>query len=339
MSDVFDVNRYWFDRGRGYASEQLPREYHRLQERYLLDSLKASGVQFESILELGCGFGRITRLLAEEYPDAKITAVDLSEEQLRNAREYCNDRHNIVFTPYDFYSGAPFPGTPCDLVVAVEVFLHHPETFLSEFVRRLSEAAHIIVNIDWSEEWPWPRPEHVWIHDYPALYRQLGLECVALPLPERVAGLQQKLFFAGHHLPKELVAAEQRPIETLAEPPPAAQWYLQLEAAIEDLRRTVPPEASLILVNDDGWGSAELQLEPRRVRPFLERHGQFWGHPPDDAHAIQELARMRRDGATHIAFAWHCFWWLDHYREFAHHLRQCQCVLANDRIQIFELRN
>lgn len=337
MSETFDVNDYWITRGRGYASEHFPREYHRVQEQFLLHTLKTAGLPFPRILELGCGFGRVTRLLAGAYPQARITAIDLSEAQLQNARQYCEGRPNVEFAAYDFYSGAPFPGERHDLAVAIEVFLHHPETFLPQLLRRLSAACDCIVNIDWSEEWPWPRPEHVWIHDYAALYRELGLECAALPLPQRVDGLQQKLFFAARRLPDAIRTREQPEPGRLSEPPPPAQWYLQLDRAIADLCQVVPENASLILVNDDQWGSAEARLRPRHVRPFLERAGKYWGRPADDASAVAELTRMRREGATHIAFPWHCFWWLEHYRGFATHLRASPCALANERVLIFQL--
>ena len=339
MNENFDVNAYWLERGRAYAAEKFPEEYHRLQERFLIDTLQATTVPLRRIVELGCGFGRITRLLADAFPGASITAVDLSEAQLQHARKYCEGRQNITFATYDFYSGAPLPGGHHDLAVAIEVFLHHPETFLPGFLKRLSGTADLIAHIDWSEEWPWPRPEHVWIHDYAALYRELGLECVALPLPERVTDLQQKLFLAGRDLPPAARALEPNTApQRLATPPPTAQWYLELEGATSDLQRLVPEGATLILVNDNEWGARSANLAPRRVLPFLERDGQFWGRPVDDANAIQELTRMHRAGATHIAFTSDCFWWLDHYSGFAAHLAQShRWLLRNRRIVIFEL--
>src|SRR5687768_12491729 len=210
MNENFDVNAYWLERGRAYVAEKFPQAYHRLQERFLIDTLKATAIPFGRIVELGCGFGRVTRLLADAYPGATITAVDLSEQQLHYARQYCEGRQNITFATYDFYSGAPISGGHHDLAVAIEVFLHHPETFLRGFLNRLSTAANFIANIDWSEDWPWPRPEHVWVHDYAAIYRELGLRCLALPLPERVTGLQQKLFLAGRDLPPAARALDQK---------------------------------------------------------------------------------------------------------------------------------
>src|SRR5437773_1932842 len=127
MSGDFNVNEYWLKRGRDGAVEE-PRyaEYHRLQEHFLFETLGQGQVPLRNILELGCGSGRITRLLAEHYRDARITALDLSPDRLEVARRYCAGSGNILLEQYDFYSGAPLPGTGYDATVAVQVFLHQP---------------------------------------------------------------------------------------------------------------------------------------------------------------------------------------------------------------------
>jgi SAM-dependent methyltransferase len=341
MNEVFDVNQYWSNRGRGYMGEKFPQDYHRLQEQFLLDALKAAGKPFRRILDLGCGFGRITRVLADAYPEAAITAVDLSAEQLENARRYCEGRPNIEFAAYDLNSEAPVPGLHHDLVVAIEVFMHHPGAVLQKVLQRLATACRHIVNIDWSEEWHWPRPEHVWIHDYSVLYHGLGLEYVAVPVPQRIDGLQQKLFFAARHVEEAVRAlAPSTPVASLPAPPARLQWYVQLEQAIADLNLFVPEKAELILINDDEWGGAGARLSPRRVLPFVERGGKYWGRPLDDRDAIAELTRMERAGATHMAVAWNSFWWLEHYTDFAGYLSaNYRNLVSNDRVMIFQLTN
>src|SRR5262245_51538644 len=127
MSEAFNVNQYWLKRGKSYIQEVLPQDYHRAQERFLLDVLDAGRVPLHKVLEIGCGFGRITKLLVQRFPETQITALDLSPDQLANARHYCGEPVKITFQQYDFYSGAPFPGSSYDAAVAVEVFLHHPQ--------------------------------------------------------------------------------------------------------------------------------------------------------------------------------------------------------------------
>src|SRR5207247_7147067 len=206
MSAEFDATTYWLKRGKVYLEEeQNYAEYHRVQERFLLDTLRAGRLPMQTILELGCGFGRVTKVLAENYPGADIVALDLSPDQLENARRHCAGIEHIRFEQYDLYSGGPFPGTSYDAAVAIEVFLHHPRTLVRTTIEKLSAIARYLVNIDWSETWPWKPPEHVCIHDYHAIYSEAGLYCPTFPLPEKIDGMQQKLFIASQTMTPEMI--------------------------------------------------------------------------------------------------------------------------------------
>ena len=93
------------------------------------------------------------------------------------------------------------------------------------------------------------------------------------------------------------------------------------------------------LIDEDQWGS--LQIVPGRLRvPFTENQGgEYWGPPPDDAKAIQELERMRDQGLQFIIFGSSGFWWLDHYKRFAEYLRcSHQLVLQDEHLIAFRLR-
>jgi hypothetical protein len=98
----------------------------------------------------------------------------------------------------------------------------------------------------------------------------------------------------------------------------------------------VPRDGSLILV-DDGILGIPTRGDGN-VLPFLERDGVYWGAPADDASAISELERMRRAGATRIAFSWPAFWWLEYYKEFTRYLDgRFSCVLNNGHLLVYEL--
>jgi len=343
--DDFDVNAYWLKRGRGYADERLPEEYHRIQEQFLLRVIHEGRLPMNRVLELGCGFGRVTRLIAGDFPEAQIVALDLSPEQLNSARRYCGGATNIVFHNYDFYSGKPFPGADrWDATIAIEVFLHHPEALLRNLISRLGGVTAFIVNVDWSESWPWGKPEHVWVHDYAALYRDMGLQCATFVLPRKVDGLQHRLFVAGRELPVALIEFERKlgdcgPYfdENPSVLPPVADWMQRLKRAIDALRNSIPENSTVILVNDDQWGCEGKALPSLRLIPFLERDGCYWGTPADDTEALRELSRLQKAGAKYIAVAWNAFWWLEHYREFHLQLRRYRCVLSNDDLIIFQL--
>jgi hypothetical protein len=112
----------------------------------------------------------------------------------------------------------------------------------------------------------------------------------------------------------------------------------RLNLASEELAQAIAPGEPLILVPWDQW--VPEQVAPgRRVIPFLERDGQYWGPPADDDVAIRELERLRAGGAQFMAFFWPAFWWLDYYAGLHQWLgTKCQRVLENNRLVIFDLR-
>lgn len=343
MTTGFDVNKYWLERGRTYRDEKrTPPEFHRLQERFLLDVLERGKIPMTRVLELGCGFGRITKLLAQQWPQAEVTALDLSLEQLANARQYCGDNRRVRFEQYDFYSGAPFPASSYDAVVAIEVFLHHPDRVVVELLKRLATVAQHIVNIDWSEDWPWSTPEHVWVRDYRNLYSLAGLQCAVLPLPMQIDGKQQKLFVAAKALSPELLELERQLGESARAAghvgaPDSDGWCQRLSQAMTDLAGVIPRGSTFILVDDAQWGGL-TELNGSRVVPFLEKEGSYWGPPDSDTTAWQELERLRDAGAHYLVFAWSSFWWLAHYQDFHRQLRATTHTLVdNERVVVFAL--
>jgi glycosyltransferase involved in cell wall biosynthesis len=105
----------------------------------------------------------------------------------------------------------------------------------------------------------------------------------------------------------------------------------------QDIRRVVPEGESLIFA-DESELAAVLDTD-RRLLPFVERDGQYYGLPPDDETAIGELERMRQDGCTFMGFAWPAFWWLDYYTGLRTYLyTHFRCALHNSRLIAFDLR-
>jgi O-methyltransferase len=114
------------------------------------------------------------------------------------------------------------------------------------------------------------------------------------------------------------------------------KWDRQMLLADRDIAALVPPGETLVLVDEQQFpgklGSA------RRVMPFVERDGTYWGRPLDDTHAIQELERLRQSGARFIVFAWPAFWWLEAYAGLQSYLRShFRCALENERVIAFDL--
>jgi predicted O-methyltransferase YrrM len=106
----------------------------------------------------------------------------------------------------------------------------------------------------------------------------------------------------------------------------------------EALSSQLRPGTEWIVVDD---GTSDLRaFAGCRCLPFLEHDGEYWGRPATDEQAIDELERLRRAGASHLAFLANAFWWLDHYARFRAHLeRSFACTVRDERLVVFDLRN
>jgi Methyltransferase domain len=110
-------------------------------------------------------------------------------------------------------------------------------------------------------------------------------------------------------------------------------WYRDLDdllAAAEDIRAVLPPDARLILIDENAGRPKTLGN--------LVKYPIEGGHPADDAHAIRDLESLRKEGTGFIAFLAPAFWWLEYYADLDRHLRaNYRCALENDRVIAFDL--
>jgi hypothetical protein len=116
----------------------------------------------------------------------------------------------------------------------------------------------------------------------------------------------------------------------------ADTWWHHLRDVAAEIAEAVPAGGAFILVDDQQYAMDETH--GRRAIPFLERAGEYWGHPEDDDAAIADLERLRAGGAVAIVFAAPSLWWLDDYPGFARHLRdRYRLSHRSDRLVVFEL--
>jgi len=102
------------------------------------------------------------------------------------------------------------------------------------------------------------------------------------------------------------------------------------------LTQAIPLSEPFILVDEEQLRS---ELPHTRAIPFLEKDGEYWGPPANDAQAIRELERLRKTGVCYIAITWPSFWWLEHYAGFHRHLhKRFRRILKNGLLTVFELK-
>lgn len=115
----------------------------------------------------------------------------------------------------------------------------------------------------------------------------------------------------------------------------ATSWFYRLGAAFDAIEEHVPVGGTVILIDEDQW---RPEIPGRRVIPFTERDGQYWGPPGSDRAAVDELERLRHAGATHVALAWHCAWWSESYPGLISRLAEgSRLVHRSPEVQIYDL--
>lgn len=168
---TYNPTAYWTERGKNYY--KLQKEHTRagrLQQKALTDYLKT--IQFDSVLEIGCGYGRITQLIAEQFKPRTYHAIDLSQHQIAKARERipCGVWFDVS-TIQEFKAVRKY-----DLVLACEVLLHVTPVEIEAVMDKMVQLSNRhIVNIDPIHS-ELPLAEHNFIHAYQAIYRKQGLE-------------------------------------------------------------------------------------------------------------------------------------------------------------------
>jgi len=88
------------------------------------------------VLELGCGTGNLSVLLASEFPDAHIRLVDISPEMQKQCRARLGSSDRFDFETADFRE-LDYPPASFDLVIST-IALHHLDSpAKAELFRRI----------------------------------------------------------------------------------------------------------------------------------------------------------------------------------------------------------
>jgi GT2 family glycosyltransferase len=110
-----------------------------------------------------------------------------------------------------------------------------------------------------------------------------------------------------------------------------------VERVLQEAEEAVPEGATVLVMSR---GDRELlRLRGRCARHFPQGpDGGYLGHhPSDDKQAIAMLERERREGAEYLLMPVTAGWWLQHYTEFADHLRDRYPEAEYDSCSVFSL--
>lgn len=127
-----DPRRYWTLRGGDdYFREQEGQPARSRRAEWIADQL--AGYRPESILEIGCGYGKLLRQLRSRL-DVPLVGIDFSPTQLRHAQHYLDAEADVALL-LGRGECLPFPDDSFDMVVTSAVILHNPPA-IAEQIRR-----------------------------------------------------------------------------------------------------------------------------------------------------------------------------------------------------------
>ena len=174
----YNPSEYWHERGKIYKKNFRYDKNKRLQEEFLIAHLNNISGSFKTVLELGCGFGRITQLLLSNYNNiSEYLAIDISPDQIENAKSLLSSSKLSNQVKLDFLVSdiqSLRLDKEYDLVLLSEVLLHIlPEDIDSIIKKLITLSKKHIINIDWYEDNP-PKSQasHNFIHQYETLYKK-----------------------------------------------------------------------------------------------------------------------------------------------------------------------
>jgi SAM-dependent methyltransferase len=168
MTDLHNVRRtmraFWEEKAREnplyYVSsykpygEEDPEEFWKWGGVLAKRFLDASGIAFagtESVLEIGCGVGRMTRYLAAHF--AKVTGIDVSTGMIEQARGNLADLANVNLGVVSGTDLADFGEASFDFVFSYIVFQHIPDpeitlNYIRESGRVLRPNGHFLFQVN-----------------------------------------------------------------------------------------------------------------------------------------------------------------------------------------------
>lgn len=92
----------------------------------ILDKVVAAGLQsHHRVLEVGCGIGTVSHLLANHVKNGEVLAVDISPESIQKAKKIRADQANLKFEVSDMADFSK-PGQTYDYFVFPDVLEHIP---------------------------------------------------------------------------------------------------------------------------------------------------------------------------------------------------------------------
>jgi SAM-dependent methyltransferase len=139
-------SRYFIATGEPDDDETAFDESGRRDVMYFFEGLEHLLAADATVLDIGCGIGRMDRHVAPRV--GRLIGIDVSGEMVRQCRERLSDLPNTLFLEGDGWSLAPIASASIDLVFSHIVFQHLPRAatrgYFREALRVLRPGGHFV---------------------------------------------------------------------------------------------------------------------------------------------------------------------------------------------------
>lgn len=123
-TDAQEKSRVAFDKQAcTYDTSSKGAHARRLYPFILAELSSASGV---SILDLGCGTGALTQLVARKHPDCHLVGIDISSNMVTQARKNLGSHIEVIEANSN---SLPFPNETFNIVYCNDSFHHYPDPY------------------------------------------------------------------------------------------------------------------------------------------------------------------------------------------------------------------
>lgn len=178
MRNYYNYSHYWQKRGINYFLDFKASGNFINQEKILIKVLRK--IKFKTVFEIGAGFGRITKIILDNFDIKKYLALDISDHQIQNLKKYVGKRkYQLYHKTADFleYEPTSFPCKNYDLVIAVETLMHIPPTKIDLFVNKMINLSRKhVLNIDFSLNEKIELRSYNFAHNYDSIYSGYRLD-------------------------------------------------------------------------------------------------------------------------------------------------------------------
>lgn len=146
--------------GKGYILNQGQSDTERLNslseiydsnsKKFILENIKKNSVK--KIIDIGCGQGSMAKFLANEYPNAKIIALDISQDQLSISKAKMLNENNVDYLLVDIESENIAPDLWAKLALADLIYIRYLllhlrkwDTFFDNIYKILKPGGAVII--------------------------------------------------------------------------------------------------------------------------------------------------------------------------------------------------